>query len=161
MGQLQTPKQRVKFALEIVRYMIRRERRNARDGQQPKASSETGPSKAAEKIQRILDRATKAVFKKTGLDINDTQHWQLLLPWLAWAIYGKNAGRPKRWTKKELHGLRADVTRLQSQNIKLTELACCEQLIKDIHYLDFKVTEATTLRRRLQQAKKLAAKQKV
>jgi hypothetical protein len=157
MGQLQTPKQRVKFALEIVRYMIRRERRNARDGQQPKASSESGPSKAAEKTQRILDRATKAVFKKAGLNINDIEHWQLLLPWLAWAIYGRNPGHPKRWSKRKLRRLLADVMALQSKNTKLTEEACCAQLIKDNHYLDMGVTK-DTLRRRLQEAKKLDSK---
>ena len=155
MDRLLTPKQRAKSALEIVRYMIRRQRRNARDDQQQKALSDGRPSKAARKIQRILDRATKVVFKKTGLNINDIEDWKLLLPWLAWAMYGKNPGHPKVWTKKALRRLKADVTQLQSKEPNLTEDDCCEQLITEIYYLDMGVTKASTLRRRLQQAKKL------
>jgi hypothetical protein len=107
MGEFSTVKQRANSALEIVRYMIRRERRNARDDQQQKALSDGRPSKAARKTQQILDRATKAVFEKAGLNINDGEDWKFLLLWLAWAIYGKNPGRSKSWTKKELRRLLA------------------------------------------------------
>jgi hypothetical protein len=155
MGRLLTPKQRAKSALEVVRHMIRRERRSTGGKQQQKTLSDGRPSEATRKTLQILERATKGVFKKAGLNINDDEDWKFLLPWLAWAIYGKNAGRPKRWTKKELRDLRTNVARLQSYNTKLTEAACCEQLTKEIHYVDMGVTKATTLRRRLQQAKKL------
>lgn len=160
MDRLSTPKQRAKSALAIVRYMIQRERRNAHD-QRQKILSDGRPSKAARKTARILNWATSAVFKKAGLNINDNEDWRILLPWLAWAIYGKNPGHPKTWNKKTLRRLKTNVAELQSKNPKLTEDACCRQLIKDIYYLEMGVAKPTTLRRRLQQAKKLDAKGKI
>jgi hypothetical protein len=158
MERLSTPKQRASAALKIVRYTIRRSRRNTRDDQQQETSNVAPPSKYLKRIDGILDRATKAVFKKAGLNIDDSEDWKFLLPWLAWAIYGKNPGHPKRWNKKELRQLKADVAELRSKNTTLTEAACCEQLTKDIHYVGLK---GRTLRRRLQQAKRLNTKQKV
>jgi hypothetical protein len=157
MGRLSTPKQRANTALKIVRAFTRRRRRTAHDDQQQETSNDAPPSKYLKKIDRILNHATKAVFKKAGLNIDDTEDWGLLLPWLAWAMYGKNPGHPKRWNKKELRRLLADVAELRSKNTTLTEAACCAQLITDIHYLDMGVTK-DTLRRRLQQAKKLDLK---
>jgi hypothetical protein len=52
----------------------------------------------------------------------------LLLPWLAWAIYGKIAGREKRWNKRELRQLNANVEKLRSKNTTLTEADCCREL---------------------------------
>ena len=63
MGEFQTPKQRAKSALEIVRYMNRRGFRNPYDGSSSEAAS----------TRQILNRATKAAFKKAGLDINDDE----------------------------------------------------------------------------------------
>ncbi len=158
MGRLSTPKQRANAALKIVRYMIRRSRRRTRDDLKQAPTNDDRRSKYLENIDRILTRATEAVFKKAGLDINDSEDWTFLLPWLAWAMYAKNPGHPKLWTRKKLRRLLADVTKLRSNNTKLTEAACCTQLITEIRYLDLGVTKATTLRRRLQQAKKLNLK---
>jgi hypothetical protein len=142
MDRLSTPKQRANAALKIVRAMIRRSRRNTRDDLQHATSNDEHPSKQTKRMVRILNRATKAVFKKAGLNIDDSEDRDFLLPWLAWAIYGKNPGHPKVWTKKELRRLQADVASLQSKNPKLTEAACCAQLIKDIHYLEMGVTNS-------------------
>jgi hypothetical protein len=158
MARLLTPKQRVKASLEMVRKLNRRRRQAARDDQHQVKSKDDTPSKYAKKIEKILDRATKTAFKKAGLDIDDNEDWFFLLPWLAWAIYVKDAGRPKRWNKKKLHRLEADVAKLRSQNPALIEKDCCEQLTNDIRYVGVK---ASTLLRRLQQAKKLDSKQKI
>ena len=160
MGELSTPKQRASAALKIVRYMIRGERRKARDDEQNTSSNSKSSSKSVRKIDRILNRATKAVFKKADLNINDNEDWKFLLPWLAWAIYGKNPGHPKTWNKRELLRLLTDVAALQLKKPNLIKSACCAELIKNnLHYLGMGVT-AATLRRRLQEAKKLNTKPK-
>jgi hypothetical protein len=150
MGRLLTPKQRAKVALKVVRASTRLRRRNTQED----PSNDTASMQYLD-IGRILRRATKTVFKKAGLNINDSKHWELLLPWLAWSLYGRNPGHPRNWTNKTLRRLQADVARLQSQNPTLTETACCKQLVMETYYLDMGVTKASTLRRRLQQAKKL------
>lgn len=157
MGRLLTPKRRAKVALKVVRAITRRHRRDARDDQRRTTPRDEGRSEHIEDIDRILTRATKAAFKKAGLDINDDEDWKFLLPWLAWAIFDKDPGRSLDWTKQELRQLRADVTKLRSNNPKLTELKCCEALVKEVRYVDKGIT-ASTLRRRLQQAKKLDLK---
>ena len=53
--------------------------------------------------------------------------------------------------------LKANVAALKSKDPKLTEVACCAELSKDFHYLGMGANGAT-LRRRLQQAKKLDLK---
>ena len=146
-----TPKQRAKAALEIVRNN-QRGRQTALNDQQQEKSKDDPPSEYAKKIGKILGRATKSAFEKAGLDIDNTEDWGFLLPLLAWAIYGKDPGHPKRWNKKELRRLKADVAKLRSQTPALTEADCCKQLSADIHYVGL---TAPTLRRRLQQAKKL------
>ena len=158
--RLLTPKQRANAALKVVRAIRRRERRNNRQGQQQVTSHDGGRSEYLEEIERILTRATEAAFEKAGLDINDSADWKVLLPWLAWAIYDKNPGRPLEWSEKELRRLLADVRKLKSNDAKRNDTKCCEDLAeKDIYYLG-KGATASTLRRRLQQAKKLDLKAK-
>jgi hypothetical protein len=79
----------------------------------------------------------------------------VLLPWLAWAIYSKNAGRRKRWNKRELRQLNANVEKLRSKDTTLTEADCCKELTS---YADYVGLKARTLLRRLQQAKRLVSK---
>jgi hypothetical protein len=153
-----TPKQRANAALKIARALKHRRHRTVRDDQQQEKSNDDLPSRFSKEVGQILNRATKTAFKKAGLDIDDSKDWDLLLPWLAWAIYGKNAGHPKRWNKKELLQLKAHVVKLRSENETLTEAACCTKLTNDINYVGLK---GRTLLRRLQQAKRLDSKSKV
>ena len=155
MERLLTPKQRVNAALKIVRALKRRQRQKARDAQQQEKSSDDSSSRYLKEIGQILNRATKTAFKKAGLNIDDSKDWDLLLPWLAWAIYGKIAGREKRWNKRELRQLNANVEKLRSKNTTLTEADCCRELTS---YPDYVGLKASTLLRRLQQAKKLDSK---
>jgi hypothetical protein len=150
-----TPKQRANSALKIIRYIKRRQRHRARDAQQQEKSNDDSSSRLLKEIGQILQRATKTAFKKAGLNIDDGKDWDLLLPWLAWAIYGKTAGRTKRWNKRELRQLNANVEKLRSKNTTLTEAACCRELT---NYPDYVGLKARTLLRRLQQAKRLDSK---
>ena len=158
MERLLTPKRRVNAALDIVRKLNRRPRQAVRNDQQQDESKDDPPWEHAKNIGKILGRATKTAFEKAGLNIDDTKDWVFLLPWLAWAIYSKDPGHPKRWNKKELRRLKADVAKLRSQDPALTEADCCKQLTNDIHYVGL---SAPTLRRRLQQAKRLDSKTKI
>ena len=153
MGRLLTPKQRANSALKIIRYFKRRQRQTARDAQQQEKSNDDSSSRFL-KVGQILQRATKTAFKKAGLNIYDSKDWDLLLPWLAWAIYGKTAGRRKRWNKRELRQLNANVVKLRSSTT-LTEADCCRELT---NYPDYEGLKARTLLRRLQQAKRLDSK---
>jgi hypothetical protein len=148
-----TPKQRVNAALKIVRALKRRQPQTARDAQQQKKSN-VGSSSRIKEIGRILNRATKTAFKKAGLNIEDRKDRDLLLSWLAWAIYGKTAGRRRRWNKRELRQLNANVVKLRSSTT-LTEADCCRELT---NYPDYVGLKARTLLRRLQQAKRLDTK---
>jgi hypothetical protein len=150
-----TPKQRANAALKIVRALKRRQRQTARDAQQQEKSSDDSSSRYLKEIGQILNRATKTAFKKAGLNIDDSKDWDLLLPWLAWAICGKTAGGTKRWNKRELRQLNANVEKLRSENTKRTEADCCRELTNHPDYVGLK---ARTLLRRLQQAKKLGSK---
>ena len=154
MDRLLTPKQRVNAAVKIVRALKRRQRQTARDAQQQEKSNDDYSSKV-KKIEQILNRATKTAFKKAGLNIDDSEDWDRLLPWLAWAIYGKTVGRRKRWNKRELRQLNANVEKLRSKNTTLTEADCCRVLT---NYPDYVGLKARTLLRRLQQAKRLDSK---
>ena len=100
MERLLTPKQRANSALKIIRYFKRRQRQTARDAQQQEKSNDNSSSKLSKEIGQILNRATKTAFKKAGLNIDDSKDWDLLLPWLAWAIYGKTAGRKSVGTRE-------------------------------------------------------------
>jgi len=150
-----TPKQRANAALKIVRELKRRQCRAAGDAKQREKSNDDFSSSIRKEIGQILNRATRTTFKKAGLNIDDNKDWDLLLPWLAWAIYGKTAGRRKRWNKRELRQLNANVAKLRSGNTLLTEADCCRQLT---NYPDYVGLTARTLLRRLQQAKKLGSK---
>jgi hypothetical protein len=154
MDRLLTPKQRVNAAVKIVRALKRRQRQTARDAQQQEKSNDDYSSKV-KKIEQVLNRATKTAFKKAGLNIDDSEDWDRLLPWLAWAIYGKTVGRRKRWNKRELRQLNANVEKLRSKNTTLTEADCCRVLT---NYPDYVGLKARTLLRRLQQAKRLDSK---
>lgn len=155
MDRLLTPKQRANAALKIVRGIERRQRQRAGDAQRQEKSNDNSSSRYTKEIGQILNRATKAAFKKAGLNIDDSKDWDVLLPWLAWAIYGKAAGRPMRWNKRGLRQLNANVEKLRSKNTTLTEAACCRELT---NYPDYVGLKASTLLRRLQQAKRLDSK---
>ena len=121
MDRLLTPKQRANSALKIIRYIKRRQRQRARDAQQQEKSNAHSSRRSLKKIDQTLNRATKATFKKADLNIDDSKDWDLLLPWLAWAIYGKTAGRRKRWNKRELRQLNANVVRLRSYTTSIAD----------------------------------------
>jgi len=157
MAKPSTPKQRIAQILTI----LKAHRRKAAKAQQKQlsmqAETSSGPAdKTRRKSVRLLRKPLRTLFKKAGADINNDDDWYELLSFIAWAIYSKDPGHPKKWTKKKLRRLLADVTELKSSNRNLNEEACCKELTSRPRYSDITVP---TLRRQLQQAKKLPSQQ--
>ena len=130
------------------------------DTQSGKGVQDTAQKK---KAMRLITRSLKLAFKKAGLNIDDEKDWTRLTAWMAVALYGpKRPGRTMRWTNRQLLRLLKDVERTREQNPspRLNETQCCELLIKELPYKDmmgkgYVHIDSTTLRRQLQNAKKL------
>jgi DNA-directed RNA polymerase beta subunit len=161
MSKAPTPKQRIALILKKLKARNSREGPNARQGQSA-AKADTSDHLTDKKIRevgRILRKPLRTLFDKAGADIKNDDEWRELLMFIAWAIYSKDPGREKEWTKKKLLRLLADDTKVKFNNTNLTEGARCEVLSRTMErYLD---VTARTLRRRLQDAKKLASQQTV
>jgi hypothetical protein len=157
MGKAPTPKQRIALILKKLKARNSREGANARQGQSASKAdtSDHLTDKKIREVGRILRKPLRTLFDKAGADIKNDDEWRELLIFIAWAIYSKDPGREKKWTKKKLLRLLADDTKVKSNNTNLTEGARCVVLTME-RYLD---VTAPTLRRRLQQAKKLASQQ--
>jgi hypothetical protein len=130
-------------------------------------TAEPAPSPKSERlarqIERVLKRPLESAFEKAKLNIDNQGDRDQLLVWLAWAVYGgKSPGAPRKWTPKKQRLLLTDVRALQARDPGLTETACCDLLSKgkaaDGRYKDVK---SRTLRRVLQNAKRLDRKAKV
>ena len=124
-------------------------------------SDEASPTPETKKlhrqIARTLSRPLEKAFAEAGLDINNEAHWEQLLLWLAWALYGgKGPGAPMKWTPKRLRRLLDDVNELRAVEPRMGEGRCCELLVKGKGGQGrYKGKNAGTLRRILQQAKAL------
>jgi hypothetical protein len=110
---------------------------------------------------RIEASVTKG--QEAELNVDDQADRDQLLVWLAWAVYGgKSAGAPRKWTPKKQRLLLTDVRALQTANRGLSETVCCDRLSEgkgaDGRYKGIK---SRTLRRVLQNAKRLDRKAKV
>lgn len=118
-----------------------------------------GPSKAKGEAARLLYKPLKRAFADAGLNMRVDGDWKTLSIRLAAVMYGgRGPGQPKRWTKKRLRKLveQIDKIKLEYGKLKLSELECCRRLInKSAGGLYNGVGKSTTLRRRLQQAKRL------
>ena len=117
----------------------------------------------ARRIERVLKRPLERAFEKAKLNVDDQGDRDQLLVWLAWAVYGgKSPGAPRKWTPKKQRLLLTDVRALQTTNRDLSETVCCDRLSEgkgaDGRYKGFK---SRTLRRVLQNAKRLDRKAKV
>jgi hypothetical protein len=164
MSDLQTPKQRANSILPLFGAIMRGRRPRHKQALGARAASaklnhertigvdpEPLLGNQSDRLFRVLRQAEKQVFKKIGLDSKSRDNRDLVLMLLAWAIYGKNPGHPRVWTKQKLRQLHIAIGRAKSLDAKLTELECCKKLIKEGQYEG----SPQTLRRRLQQAKKL------
>jgi hypothetical protein len=130
-------------------------------------TAERAPSpkskKLARRIERGLKRPLETAFEKAKLNIDHQGDRDQLLVWLAWAVYGgRSAGARRKWTPKKLQLLLTDVRALQARDPKSKETKCCKQLsegkVAEGRYKGFKID---TLRRVLQNAKRLDRKAKV
>jgi hypothetical protein len=131
-------------------------------------TAEPAPSprskRLARRIERVLKRPLERAFEKAKLNVDNQGDRDQLLVWLAWAVYGgKSAGAPRKWTPKKQQLLLTDVRALQARDpkLKLKETECCDLLSKgkaaEGRYKGF---ESETLRRVLQNAKRLDRKAK-
>src|SRR5664280_210116 len=141
MGKPATPKQRVSQALKFLKAFNRYNERKAR---RSKLSNKNGPSDhdadippnvTVEKILQQLEKPLSSLFKKADLDIENEDHWEQLLIFIAWAIYCKPPGRELEWDKPRLRQLLTDVNDLRAGATRRTELACCKILAKDEKYI--------------------------
>jgi hypothetical protein len=85
--------------------------------------------------------------------MHNDDHWKRLAYLFCVAIYGKNAGAPKKWLGRHYLKLHSDVQEFKSRNPGTSEEKCCTELCRGDGYGPFKVKNAKTLRRVLQQAK--------
>jgi hypothetical protein len=158
MDKAPTPKQRIAQILTILNADNRRKAAKAQQKQLPMLVDTDHPrDKTIRKIVRRLRKPLRKLFKKAGANINNDDDWYELLTFIAWAIYSKDPGREKRWTNKRLRRLLGDFTKLKSSNGNLTEEVCCKELTSRPRYSGIAVP---TLRRRLQEAKRLAPQQR-
>lgn len=107
----------------------------------------------ADQVGEVLDRINKRAFKAAGLDIDNEDHWPLLIATLAAAIYSPNdAGAPKKWDDDELRRLFHHVENAKvASSAARSESDCCKLLVKTGVYHG----RPETLRRQLQKAKRL------
>ena len=113
--------------------------------------------KLKRQIAKTLLRPLQTAFKAAELDIDDKAHWEQLLLWLAWAVYGgKGPGAPRKWTPKNLRRLLDAVNELRAEDPTIRETRCCELLSKGKGGQGrYKCKNAKTLRRVLQKANAL------
>lgn len=148
MSRQPTAKNRLRGPLKLLAEILRD------SDAAPKREAE--PSRATEykrKIGRILAKSMETAFVEAGLDADKKAHRRLLLAFLSWAIYGgKDAGRPKKWTKKKLRRLSQAVDAIRADNPMLRD----KEAVALLSWTDrYKTVKASTLRRTLARAKKL------
>jgi hypothetical protein len=152
MSKQLTPRKRLKALFPFLRSL--------------RTAGESSPSPKSERlacqIERVLRRPLRRASKKAKPNLDDQRDRDQLLVWLAWAVYGgKSAGAPRKWTPKKQQLLLTDVRALQARDpkLKLKETECCDLLSKgkaaEGRYKGF---ESDTLRRVLQNAKRLDRK---
>lgn len=149
-----TPKQRVSFVLEALKVMHGREvltkalfrdyARSAKDGSRTTKSE-------MDSVFRQVSGPLKSLFTRAKLDIDNDSHWDHLLFFLAWAIYQKDPGHPKEWTRKRLRELNLLVRNMQHETERSDE-DCCNEIAKSGRFGDVK---GATLRRKLGPARKI------
>jgi len=111
------------------------------------------------KLARLLAKPLDKAFERSGLDANNEKHWTQLLTLLAFAVYGgRGRGQPKQWSRKKLRRLKADVDQIKANNLRLSEEECCKRLLQSKGQHSRYDVKFATLRRKLQDAKKLEQK---
>jgi hypothetical protein len=114
--------------------------------------SEAQRTKRRRQLARKMIKPLSRAFEDAGLDLDNSKHWEQMLFVLIAAVYaGRGPGKPKRWSNKRLRRLRSEVEEISAKDPKLTELNCCEKLVKDKTY----DKKPKTLLRKLQDAKNL------
>jgi hypothetical protein len=153
MAKQLTPKKRLNALFPFLHSLLT----TAKPATSPKSE------RLAHRVERVLRRPLRKAFKEAELNVDDQADRDQLLVWLAWAVYGgKSAGAPRKWTPKKQRLLLTDVRALQTANRGLSETVCCDRLSEgkgaDGRYKGIK---SRTLRRVLQNAKRLDRKAKV
>jgi hypothetical protein len=128
-----------------------------------KKTGDTNLKRASRSIAKCLDRA----FKEAGRDINRDEDWLIVSMWLAVSLFsGKKRGAPRRWSRRKLLRLVADVERIKlnggAKGGTKTDMECCRDLVKLPRYSKMKgknhtQIKASGLRRRLGSARAMRA----
>jgi hypothetical protein len=117
----------------------------------------SGPKKdrAIKKLNKLLAKSSAVAFEKAGLDVDKDEHWRLLTLLFCAAVYGgPGRGHPKKWSTKKLRRLLADIGDVKAEHSTFSEEKSCGELIRKNGKQYNKVTNARTLRRLLQVAKR-------
>jgi hypothetical protein len=128
-------------------------------GRSPRPSPSTPDPQSLQRRKKLMRRIARRLakplgkaFERSGLDPCNEKHQAQLLVLLAFAVYGgRDRGQPKQWSRKKLRRLRTDVAQIGADNPGLSEEECCKRLLKGGRY----TVKSETLRRKLQDAKKL------
>lgn len=110
---------------------------------------------AMKKLVKLFTKASAVAFEKAGLDVDEDEDWKFLARIFCAAVYGgRGRGHPKKWSRKKLRRLLADIGDVQAQHPTFSEEKSCGELIRKSGKQYNKVTNARTLRRVLQAAKR-------
>jgi hypothetical protein len=132
-------------------------------------TSRTAGKKSASKEDVLLlamafaEPVNKA-FERAGLNIEDFADWAKLVIYFCVAAYGKEAGQPTIWSSETYERLLKDIAEIKAVHPNDSELECCKKLLRKNNgtYNESRknngaynqVSEASTLRRALQNAKR-------
>lgn len=109
---------------------------------------------ALDGIERALEVPLKSLFRRSGLDIENDGHWNILLVFIAWAVYRKDPGHPKEWSRDRLRKLNIAVLEMRREHGGRSDLDCCTEIAKSGKFGD---VAGATLRRKLSQARKIGS----
>lgn len=94
-------------------------------------------------------------FADYQLDPSKSEDWRRLTVYLAFVVYGRRPGAPRKWTLKESKNLLAAVQTVQKERKCSERKAVCELVVSDKDYQKF---TPENLRYGLRRAKKQLAK---
>jgi hypothetical protein len=154
-SKLSNPRKRFELIAPVFLKAIKSFRSNKKaEGHQ----ETTARSKTRTKLLELLIKPIAVAAERAGLDLNKELDREILLCMLAFSIYGgKGPGRERSWDDERLKQLYSDVDAVRRGDPSLqTEEQICKHLCsRKSNFPHYQKLEPRTLRRRLQDAKKV------
>ncbi len=157
------PRKRFELALPVVSMFFKKlKSKKTKKKKAIKKGATFGKNESEDGIiSELRDALTRPIVRaaeKANLDVDDELDKQILMCMLAWSIYGgKGPGRGKTWVDDKQRQLMTDfeAVRLDSPNLKGEEAVCKILCSRKSNFPQYQGLTPRTLRRRLQEAKKL------